>query len=365
MSSSAPAPHQCKPKLLGMGNPLLDISAEVEMPLLAKYKLEANHAILADASHMPLYQELIANHKVTYVAGGATQNSIRGAQWLLPAGSTAYMGCVGTDHFAGKLEDAARADGVDVHYMKTDEVATGTCAVLITEQGANRSLVANLSAAEKYKVEHLQRAENWALVESADYYYIGGFFLTVSPAAIMAVARHAAQHNKVFTMNLSAPFLCQFFKEPMDAATGYWDYLFGNETEAVAYAESHGWAERDVKEIAKKIVALPKVNTKRPRVVVFTQGADDVIVASVRDGQVFAEDHPIIPVAKDAIVDTNGAGDAFVGGFLAQLVLGKDIETCVKAGTWAAHVVIQQSGPVYPKDIAVPADFSKLNIADI
>jgi adenosine kinase len=31
-------------------------------------------------------------------------------------------------------------------------------------------------------------------------------------------------------------------------------------------------------------------------------------------------EHPVPLVAKDRLVDTNGAGDAFVGGFLAQLV---------------------------------------------
>ncbi|KAI9216737.1 Ribokinase-like protein [Blastocladiella britannica] len=351
--------------LLGMGNPLLDISAEVDESLLAKYKLDANNAILADASHTPLYQEMIAHKDVVYVAGGATQNSIRGAQWLLPAGSTAYIGCVGQDHFAGKLEEAARADGVDTHYMVQSEAPTGTCAVLITGKGAARSLVANLSAAEKYQVSHLQQPETWALVEAAKYYYIGGFFLTVSPPSIMAVARHAAEHNKVFCMNLSAPFLSQFFREPLDAAAPYWDYLFGNETEAATYAETHGWEERDVKAVAMKIAALPKANAARKRVVVFTQGSDDVVIATVDDaGKAFAVDHPIIPVPKDKIVDTNGAGDAFVGGFLAELALGKDIDACVKAGVWAAHIVIQVSGPVYPK-ITKPADFSQLTYQQV
>lgn len=32
------------------------------------------------------------------------------------------------------------------------------------------------------------------------------------------------------------------------------------------------------------------------------------------------------------IVDTNGAGDAFVGGFLSQLVCGKAVPECVRAG---------------------------------
>lgn len=31
-------------------------------------------------------------------------------------------------------------------------------------------------------------------------------------------------------------------------------------------------------------------------------------------------------------MDTNGAGDAFVGGFLSQLVCGKAVSECVRAG---------------------------------
>lgn len=39
-----------------------------------------------------------------------------------------------------------------------------------------------------------------------------------------------------------------------------------------------------------------------------------------------ATTYPVEPLEASAIVDTNGAGDAFVGGFLAQLVLNKPIE---------------------------------------
>ena len=72
-------------------------------------------------------------------------------------------------------------------------------------------------------------------------------------------------------------------------------------------------------EIARRIAMLPKENGSTSRLVIITQGSEPVI----------AEEHgkikkfPIEPLAKDAIVDTNGAGDAFVGGFLAQYVLGK------------------------------------------
>ena len=36
-----------------------------------------------------------------------------------------------------------------------------------------------------------------------------------------------------------------------------------------------------------------------------------------------------------------GAGDAFVGGFLAKLSQAADLAECVRAGNWAARQIIQ------------------------
>lgn len=66
--------------LLGLGNPLLDISATVDASFLEKYNLKANNAILADEKHKDLYEDLIKNNKVDYIAGGSTQNTLRVAQ---------------------------------------------------------------------------------------------------------------------------------------------------------------------------------------------------------------------------------------------------------------------------------------------
>lgn len=62
---------------MGMGNPLLDISSNVEQEFLDKYDVKLDSAILAEEKHQPLFKELVENYKPTYIAGGATQNSIR------------------------------------------------------------------------------------------------------------------------------------------------------------------------------------------------------------------------------------------------------------------------------------------------
>lgn len=45
--------------LLGIGNPLLDISATVGEDLLKKYDMKPDDAIMAEDKHMPLYRELM------------------------------------------------------------------------------------------------------------------------------------------------------------------------------------------------------------------------------------------------------------------------------------------------------------------
>lgn len=48
--------------------------------LLQKYGLKDNDAILAEDKHMGLYEELLQNDDAKLIAGGAAQNTARGAQ---------------------------------------------------------------------------------------------------------------------------------------------------------------------------------------------------------------------------------------------------------------------------------------------
>ncbi|KAG0171523.1 adenosine kinase [Apophysomyces sp. BC1034] len=330
--------------LVVMGNPLLDIQCDATEELLNKYGLKANNAILADETHKPLYNEIVEKFDVVYVAGGAAQNTGRGAQFFLPANSAVYMGCVSDDKFAETMKKAAEADGLHANYMITDEAATGTCACLITDD--NRSLVANLAASEKFKLDWLQKPENWRLIENAKYFYFGGFFLSHDGgyASSVAVSKYASENGKVFAINLSAPFLSQFFKDRVDAVIKNTDVLFGNEDEARTYATQAGWNTDDVKVIAKKFAQLEKSNS-RPRVVVITQGSDETVYAVGDEVKVV----PVQKVDSEDIVDCNGAGDAFCGGFMGYYAQGvEDIERCVHAGHYLASLVIKRVGPSYP-----------------
>ncbi|KAI5107949.1 adenosine kinase isoform 1 [Silurus meridionalis] len=468
--------------LFGMGNPLLDMCAVVDKDFLDKYGLKPNDQILAEEKHKEMFEEIRKKFNVEYHAGGATQNSVKIAQWMIqePHKVATFFGCIGEDEFGQILKQKAEECHVDAHYYEQSEEPTGTCAACIT--GDNRSLVANLAAANCYKKEkHLDLEENWKLVEKAKVYYIAGFFLTVSLESILKVAKHASENNKIFCMNLSAPFISEFFKDSLMKVMPYVDILFGNEasrswsleptnlftcertfsvtgsgtmagfesdqnivwcdycidihlpasskgpwpftdsyrcvrssqasdyeitprspssvthnaafclaaaSEAATFSREQGFETENIEEIAKKAQSLPKENKKRKRIVVFTQGKEGTVMVKelvnskwtlassglLRDysyEQLFlekkvrgelqqsapcftgsdekVETFPVIEIDQKDIVDTNGAGDAFVGGFLSELVQDKSLEQCIRAGHYAANVIIRHSGCTFPE----------------
>lgn len=164
--------------------------------LLDKYGLKANDAILADESkHMGLYDDLIQNHSAKLIAGGAAQNTARGAQYMLPENSVAYIGCIGRDKYGDFLREACAKAGVYPEYRVDDTQPTGRCGVVIT--GHDRSMCTHLAAANEYKLEHLQQPHVWRLAEQAKYFYVGAYHLTVCVPAILALAKEAASKDKV------------------------------------------------------------------------------------------------------------------------------------------------------------------------
>jgi adenosine kinase len=334
--------------LLGFGNPLLDISTEVTQAFYDKYSLEPASACLHEEKHSGIFKDMVDNCKdVGFIAGGATQNSCRIAQTLLgeqSKGACRFVGGVGKDEYSEKLTTACKDAGMEPFYHVDEETPTGTCAVAILDN--ERTLVANLAAANTFKKAHIAKPEIAKIIDEATFYYASSFFLTVpeGPATLLEVAKHVASNptrNKKFIMNLGAPFLMQFFQDKFQAALQYCDIVFGNETEAEAYAKAVALdcAPTDLAAIGKAISKAPKA-TPGQRISIITHGAEPTVVCIGDEVQTF----PVPKLAKEKMVDTNGAGDSFVGGFLSQYMRGGNMAISIAAGSAAARNCIQQSG---------------------
>ncbi|KAH7886338.1 Ribokinase-like protein [Phlebopus sp. FC_14] len=326
-------------QLFCLGNPLLDVQVRDGEELLKKYDLKANDAILAEENHMPIYEEIVKNYPVTYVAGGASQNAARGAAYVLPPDSVVYTGCVGDDDLAEQLRAANKREGLHEVYLVDKSEKTGACAVILTNH--DRSLVTTLRAAEKFQQSHLSSPAVAPLVDAAKVFYVEGFFLTHGTDSVLELSKKASAASKVFALNLSAPFIPQFFQAQLQSVLPYCDIVIGNETEAEAYATATGLPDtKDLTAIAKTIATSPKSNASRPRTVIFTHGPKSTILVSGAEpdnAKVFTVD----AIPSEQIVDTNGAGDAFAGGFLGAYVAGKTLDECVAVGHKMGAMCVQ------------------------
>jgi len=86
-------------------------------------------------------------------------------------------------------------------------------------------------------------------------------------------------------------------------------------------------------------IAVRKIHSCGPRIVIVTRGTKGSTLFV--DGKFYE-----IPVCKPRVVkDFTGAGDAFIGAFLAEQVQGKDPAWCGCVGSAASSFVVEGVGP--------------------
>ena len=159
------------------------------------------------------------------------------------------------------------------------------------------------------------------MLNRASFLYTTGFFVDSNSAAVEALCNFATTNNKPLGFNLSAAFVIQFYMDAVKNTIKHADFVFCNEDEGSAFATANGLEAADRQGAAKIIASYEKSNTQRPRICIITQGAEPTIVAKCEAGSTEAtiELIPVAPIDSATIIDTNGAGDSFVGGFFAQL----------------------------------------------
>lgn len=294
-------------KVFFIENPLLDLSNEqTDDSMLKKYQLTHGQASLATPEQLPMYQELFKDSKTELIPGGSTLNTCRTFNFLQKEKNLCqYFGCVGQDEIGQRLEKTLNDLHITAKLHKDSETPTGTCACLILNN--ERTLCANLAACLKYPLSHLEA--HMEDLQQAQLMYSSAFFITSNFEALKRFAQFAAEKNIPFGFNLSAVFLIQFNLNEILEILPFADFVFANEDEGAAFAESQGWK---YEEFVANLQKFRKVNEKRQRCVVLTQGHRNVQIGDEKG----VREIEVVPLEKAEVVDTNGAGDSFVGGFL-------------------------------------------------
>jgi ribokinase len=241
-------------------------------------------------------------------------------------GATVEMvACVGADAAGqARIADLA-AEGVGtVHVRQAADALTGVAFVMLTPDGEN----AIATAAGANTALTIEDVESAAAIISEARVLVAQLEV---PLATVARAVQIAGPETLVLLNC-APYL----PLPADLLQRV-DVLVANENEAAAMTGAHFEGVEGARRAGKLLVSCG------PRMAVVTLGPLGAVV--VAPG---TEQH--VPAPKVHVVDTTGAGDAFVGALAAHLAAGSSLLEAVTIGTAVGSATTEQHGasPVVP-----------------
>ncbi|XP_029174849.1 adenosine kinase-like [Nylanderia fulva] len=349
------------PAIIAFGNPLLDILVIVKNEdLLKKYNLKIDGEMeLCEEKMQELIADLPPETEQCTSPGGSAQNTLRILQWLCDETHESQIGTfyggIGNDQKGSILEKLVRITGVDVRYAVHPTLSTGLCVSLVYE--SSRSLVANLGAANVYTLDDLKKAN--LQLDSMKIIYIEGFFITHSLDVAKELVKQAQEKNIIIAFNLSGLYIFQDHQAAICEMVGHAKIVFGNAREMIALAQALNVKYDDVTDIPFLLNSLKRITVDVSSGNSKDWLADDGIFIMTRGGSAPAiivwgkgqsvQIPPIVP--KAPIVDTTGAGDALVAGFLAGVLAHWDPKNCLELGCKVASYMITRLGVTLPSSI--------------
>ena len=233
------------------------------------------------------------------------------------------VGAVGDDAAGSALREALQARGVDLDQLLVlPGVESGGATVIVDATGEN-SIVITGGANAALGPDQVTAALD--AVPDVDLVLTQG---ELSPACVEAAAAWASARGVRFVHNL-APF------RPVPAELlARCDPLVVNEHEAAQLVAELGGRPGDVEAV------LAVLQQHCPSVVITLGGEGAAWSSPAGTGRQAS--------AEVGVVDTTGAGDAFVGAAAASLVETDDLARAVAAGVAAGAAAVQHAGALPP-----------------
>jgi ribokinase len=278
-----------------------------------------NYDVAVRSDRFPGAGETVAGLGSSISPGGKGAN--QAAQAALLGADVTFVARVGTDPFADLALGALTARGVDAtHVAREPETPTGLAVVWLDTSGENRIVIApnanaRLSPADVDAAEPAIKTSAAVVTQ-----------LEIPDVVVVRAAELAALHGVPLVLNVAPP------RELPPAVLAATTWLVANESEAEAMSRVAPTGDAGLAAAARAIQALG------PSGVVITRGAGGVFLL---DG----EDTALVPaVPIDEVVDTTGAGDAFVAAFAVALAEGAHPRKAAAFGAAAGAITVSRPG---------------------
>jgi fructokinase len=253
-------------------------------------------------------EEKINATRMEIHAGGVTANNLTQVARL--GAGTGWLGLIGDDENGRIIQKAFADDAMDLSGIEIVKGEYSSLTWIPVDTAGERCIYMFPNVTGKISV-HQVDARFAPHIRKAKHFHTEASQLPIAPVKqAMRVAKDA-NVRVFFDLDVSPGFFCQSglgTQEELVAAFKFVDVL---KPCKAAARELTGKSDPD--EIAKQMLGMG------PGVFAVTLGADGCLIAS-REKTVH------VPAFKVTVVDTTGAGDAFMGGLSYALLQGWDLD---------------------------------------
>lgn len=307
--------------VLGVGNAIVDVLAQVDDAFLERHGLVKDAMLLIDEERAhALYEAFPPSQEIS---GGSAANTLAGVANL--GGRGAYIGTVAKDQLGEVFGHDLRAAGVTFETPPlTEGPATARCLIAVPPD-ARRAMNTFLGAAALVDETTIDPE----IVKASTVTYLEGYLFDREEAkrGFVRAAEIARAANRQVALTLSDSFCVERHRSSFkQLVKNHIDVLFANEAEIKSLYEVDDF-ETAAAQVRQDVRVAAVTRSEKGAVII--SGEDTVVV-------------PAAPV--DQVVDTTGAGDLFAAGFLTGYSRGGDLETSGKLGVIAAGEVISHMG---------------------
>ena len=340
--------------IIGIGDPIVDILSEITTNEIETYQLKLGDSIFASEDYnernAEMYKVLESMPLVNYIPGGSVQNSIRVISWCLNNSTfgrknfkVSMLGSVGDDSYKNKIEHALFDIGVNpmLEILKDDK--TSRCGVGIYKK--EKLFVTQLRASKRLSEKFIE--DNLEKILDHQAFLIEGYIIGNKFDIVKKLCDLFCKKKKKIIITLSATFVVKTQYEKIIELGNKADIIVGSMGEAKELAG----IERDNYEDVFRNIFM-KLKPKKNRILLVTDGANGAYCAkyNYEDEEFDFTNHYFARKIKDEeIQDLNGAGDAFLGGFLSEYMKGSSIDDSCKNGINASYVILKNVGCTFPK----------------
>ncbi|MBX4904901.1 MULTISPECIES: ribokinase [Rhizobium] len=284
------------------------------------------------AKRLPYIAETLMGSGFTLGPGGKGSNQAIAA--AKAGGKVAFISRVGDDAFGAMALAAYAEAGVKANVMKMEGVSTGAAFIFVDEVSGDNAIIVVPGAAGLIGIEDVEA--NRAAIESA------AIFMTQLEQPLEAALHGLSIAKRAGAITIFNPAPAGAIP---DSIYGLCDFIVPNEVEAAELVGHAIETDEQARAAARTLV------DRGAKAAVITLGARGALYHTAGQSEF------VSAFSAGNVVDTTGAGDAFLGGFATAISEGQAPIEAVRFGCATAAIAVTRPGtaPAMPSRAEITA----------